>query len=72
LEKNKIYKICRHCDSLVEALADMSIKVEDLWLTAELGTGQGVEIDQKRGFSYRELLSYEYIKNSLCSKESGV
>jgi hypothetical protein len=72
LEKNRIYKMCGHCDSLVYALAEMAINVEDLWLITELGTGPGVEIDKEVGFSYRELLSYEYIKDSLCSNESGM
>jgi hypothetical protein len=39
LEKNRIYKMCGHCDLLVDALAEMAINVEDLWLTTELRTG---------------------------------
>jgi hypothetical protein len=72
LVKNKIYKMCGHCALLVDALAEMSINVQDLWLTTELGTGRGVEIEIEKGLSYRELLNYDDIKNSLYGKESGV
>lgn len=62
LDKNRIYKMCDYCGLLVRALAEMSINVRDFWLTAQLGTGRGVEIRKEEGFSFRELLSYEHIK----------
>ena len=57
--------MCNHCELLVDALAEMAINVRDFWLTTQLGTGQGIEKQKEEGFSFRELLSYEFVY-SLC------
>ena len=65
LDKDRIYKACGYCESLIEAMDEMAINVDDLWLTTELGRGAGVELDKEGGFSYHELETYYNIKNSL-------
>jgi hypothetical protein len=55
-----IYKICGYCEELRDTLANMGIRITDIWLDSSLGIGPGVTPEDK--FPYRNLLTFEEIK----------